>query len=303
MKEFAIKSEIVAKNDVLPNNFAIIIGAMKCGTTSLWYYLSEHPQIAASKEKEVNFFVDEDRIVKGLLWYRSMWSWQPGNLIAMEASPNYTRQPYRANIAEKIAQVKDSQFKFIYIMRNPLARIESGITMRLQALEADNLPVPSPEEVEINEDDIAISQYAMQLNPYVEIFGHEKLHLLLLEDLQEDPQTELSRICQFLGVDSNHQFQNLDIVRNNRETLNLNPFVSKIRHKPPVRFLLENFTSPRLRQKLRGRLSRKEPLDFKLTEQQKAMVLNRLQADLLTLEADYGINVQGKWGIPIVSQK
>lgn len=41
------------------NNFAVIIGCMKCGTTSLFYYLSQHPQIAACNPKEPNFFADD----------------------------------------------------------------------------------------------------------------------------------------------------------------------------------------------------------------------------------------------------
>lgn len=285
--------------NLVPNNFALIIGAQKCGTTSLWYYLSEHPQIAISREKEVNFFIYEHLRVQGMSYYRSMWSWQPNNLIALEASPDYTRIPYRPNAAKHIAEVKDAQFKFIYIMRNPLARIESGVTMRRQALEADNLPLPPLEEMEIKKEDIAISQYATQLNPYVEIFGRNKLHLVLLEDLQKNPQQELRRICQFLEIDTNYQFQNLDVIRNNRETLNLNPFVSKLRHKPVIRFLINNLTSPRLRQKLRGRLSRKDKdsFNFKLTEQQKAIILKQLQPDLIQLEAEYGIDVKNKWGL------
>jgi hypothetical protein len=139
----------------------------------------------------------------------------------------------------------------------------------------------------------------MQLNPYVEIFGRNKLHLLLLEDLQKNPQQELRRICQFLEIDSEYQFQNLDVIRNNRETANLIPFVSKIRHKPMIRFLINNLTSPRLRQKLRGRLSRKDKdsFNFMLTEQQQAIILKQLQPDLIQLEAEYGIDVQNKWGL------
>ena len=55
--------------------FAIIIGAMKSGTTSLFHYLSQHPRIAACHEKEPDFFSNPENFAKGLDWYRNLWDW------------------------------------------------------------------------------------------------------------------------------------------------------------------------------------------------------------------------------------
>ena len=52
-------------------NFALIIGAMKCGTTSLFYYLSQHPEICSCREKEPEFFTNDAKWYQGFNWYQS----------------------------------------------------------------------------------------------------------------------------------------------------------------------------------------------------------------------------------------
>jgi hypothetical protein len=54
----------------------IIIGAMKCGTSSLWHYLRIHPEIVMSKVKELDFFILERNYSKGIEWYRSNFDGQ-----------------------------------------------------------------------------------------------------------------------------------------------------------------------------------------------------------------------------------
>lgn len=270
------------------NNFALIIGAMKCGTTSLFYYLSEHPQIAAAKNKEPQFFSYDHNLAKGMAWYQSIWDWQPENHIALEASTTYTMQPKYANVAERIAQVKDAKFRFIYIMRHPFARIESHMR---HLLFGGHQEIP-----EIIEEHLAFSEYARQLDTYVNTFGRERLHLLLLEDLQNDPKTQLRRICEFLDIDSDYEFKSIDVVLNSNNTLNLHPVLRQLYQIPAVKSL-GSLMPPQLRQKLYKPLSRQTSYDIQLSEQNKELILKRLQPDLTRLEAEYGIDVQGKWGL------
>ena len=71
-----------------------------------------------------------------------------------------------------------------------------------------------------------------------------------------------------------------------------------MRHKSLVKPLV-NLIPPRLRQELRPSLSTRNPFDIKLSEKTQTIVLNRLQPDLARLEAEYGVDVQGKWGLSI----
>ena len=64
----------------------IIIGTMKGGTTSLHHYLSQHPEIFMSKQKELNFFIEERNRRRGLKWYESQFNGT--ERIRGEASPN-----------------------------------------------------------------------------------------------------------------------------------------------------------------------------------------------------------------------
>ena len=110
------------------DNFALIIGAMKCGTTSLFNILAQHPQVSPCFYKEPAFFSFNNRFSKGIEYYQSLWNWNPSShKVALEASTAYTKT-HRTdfNTAENIAKFKDrANFKFIYILRNPIDRIES----------------------------------------------------------------------------------------------------------------------------------------------------------------------------------
>ena len=52
----------------LPN--LLIIGAQKCGTSGLHYYLGLHPEVSMSKPKELNFFIEERNWPRGVEWYK-----------------------------------------------------------------------------------------------------------------------------------------------------------------------------------------------------------------------------------------
>jgi hypothetical protein len=273
---------------LVPNKFVLIIGAMKCGTTSLFHYLAEHPQIAPAKNKEPHFFSYEHNFAKGISQYQSLWDWQPENTIAMEGSTTYTMHPKYLNVPEKIAQIEDANFRFIYLIRHPFIRIESHMR---HLLAGGHQKTP-----EVIEEHLAFSEYARQLDLYVKLFGRDRIHVLLLEDLQKEPKIELRKICKFLEIDPNYQFQNLDLVMNSQKTLNLHPVIRRIYEIPIVKSIGQ-LISPEIRQKLYKPLSRKDSYKVELSESDKTMILQRLQPDLFRLQHEYGINLKQKWGL------
>lgn len=112
------------------DRFALIVGAMKSGTSNLFHVLGQHPQIAPCNLKEPNFFSDEQEYAKGFSYYRDLWDWDPAvHKVALEASTTYTKYP-RQEAAGRIAEAA-KDFRLIYIMRNPLERIESHIRQGL----------------------------------------------------------------------------------------------------------------------------------------------------------------------------
>jgi hypothetical protein len=89
-----------------PGRYGVMIGGMKCGTTSLFDYLARHPDVCASAIKETNFFSGDKFEESDLTGYHKLWpDWCPEkHKIAIEASPNYTKIPSRPNVPQRIAQ-------------------------------------------------------------------------------------------------------------------------------------------------------------------------------------------------------
>jgi hypothetical protein len=77
------------RDGALPN--LIIIGGLKCGTTSLHHYLNLHPEIAMSRPKELNFFVAELNWPLGRDWYAGHFD--AAVPVRGESSPHYTNRP------------------------------------------------------------------------------------------------------------------------------------------------------------------------------------------------------------------
>src|SRR5688500_4466677 len=100
----------------------IVIGGLKCGTTSLHHYLNLHPQIAMSRPKELNFFVEELNWELGTDWYTSHFD--PAADVRGETSPHYTNRPRFEGVAERIAESAPGA-RLIYMVRDPIKRLLS----------------------------------------------------------------------------------------------------------------------------------------------------------------------------------
>ncbi|MDJ0682792.1 MAG: sulfotransferase domain-containing protein, partial [Xenococcaceae cyanobacterium MO_167.B52] len=194
------------------------------------------------------------------------------------------------NVAAKIASIENANFKFIYIIRHPFARITSHIG-HLLAEGFQN-------KVEIIEEHLAYTEYARQLSFYKEIFGRDSIHILFLEDLQNNPQEQLTNICQFLEIDPNYKFTRINTIRNSKNTLNINPQLRNL-YKNPIVKSLGNLVPPEIRQKFYGVASRKKPFSVELSKQDRELIMKRLQPDLIQLEKEYGINFSEKWNLSI----
>lgn len=289
------------------DNFVLIIGAMKSGTTSLYNYLIQHPEIAACHTKEPGFFNLYSRFIKGMDFYQSLWDWNANiHKYALEATPGYTRVTYSKylNAAEKIESVSrltGANFKFIYILRNPLDRIESHYTQGLKHRDLDAIKSGNDK---IDREIIETSKYAMQIEEYYRRFPAEKILLLKLEDLENNSDDTISGICQFLGIDDRHEFQKLDLAHNaySHETSRvLIPGYSWLRKTEFVKNNIK-FMSKDLKQKtrfIRNLLARKVTYQYlKLSPVQKAYVLEELKPDLRQLRDKYRVDIDS-WGIEV----
>lgn len=176
----------------------LVIGAMKCGTTSLHRYLSRHPSIALPPEKEVNFFFGDrpggpGQFWRGPGWYESRF---PPGSVRGDVSPGCT-SPDHPGVARRIASVAP-RAKLLYVVRDPLARAVSQYRHhRRDGTEhrsmAEALPDPGSHYV-------LRSRYADRLDPFLQQFPDEQVAVIDHDDLRRDTAATVAAICRFLGL-------------------------------------------------------------------------------------------------------
>lgn len=202
----------------LPN--LLIIGAQKCGTTSLWHYLNLHPEVSMSDPKELDFFIAPDDGVfpvgnwhRGLDWYSSHFSKEIP--IQGEASPNYTVHPLTRGVPERAAALVPAA-KIVYMVRDPIDRIVSHYLHRLAAgkerRSLDDALTDMSGDI-LARGFIYRSMYFMQLEQWLECFPESSVLVLDQEDLRERRLETLQRVFRFLGVDESFSHDRFLVMR------------------------------------------------------------------------------------------
>ena len=187
----------------LPN--LIIIGGLKCGTTSIHHYLGLHPQIQMSKPKELNFFVEELNWDLGLDWYASRFD---GRFqVRGESSPHYTNLPRFTGVPERIKQ-HCPDARLLYMVRDPIKRILSHWVHATGAGYETREFVPT-----LSEPDspyVCRSKYWMQLQPYLERFDRAQIEIITQEELQGEREETMRKAFRFAGVDESFTSEQFD---------------------------------------------------------------------------------------------
>lgn len=248
----------------------IIIGAAKSGTTTLYQYLCQHPQIYMSTPKEPEYFARDDIYVRGLPWYSNLFQDTSPHQVCGEASTLYTLSPYFPETAKRMASVIPS-VKLIYIMRHPVDRAYSfyaqllksaqnttGERKVLKTFEESLMASASPSTFPLYHPDpvnahlpqcpgiyLDGSRYLFQIEQYLQFFPREAFLFLLLEDLTHSPQATLTQVCNFLGVDTTFDFPDTDPIvantaRSHNEWYLRSRVTAPLRAIPMLDFLASN---------------------------------------------------------------
>lgn len=176
----------------------IIMGAAKCGTTSLHYYLDLHPQISMSREKELDFFVRELNWDKGIDWYQSNFMEQ--EVLHGEASPSYTAYPVYKGVPKRIYSILPKA-KLIYIIRDPIERTISGYIQKYSDGNESRSIENVLTDLEITNPYLCRSRYYLQLSQYLEFFPPSNILVITTEDLYQKRRFTLRRIFGFLNIE------------------------------------------------------------------------------------------------------
>ncbi|KAB1067016.1 sulfotransferase [Tamlana haliotis] len=220
-----------------------ILGAQKCGTTSLHYYLDQHPLLVGSQPKETDFFSFDGYYEKGVKWYHKCFelNLKPNWLLKFDSSTEYLYIPY---CAERIKKY-NSNSKFIIIKRDPFKRAVSAykmyralsegklwsksylkkVKMHNSVLQSKMIELlnrkPFPEFVNLVEEEIKLldqinndfiyepslisrGNYEHQMNRFLLHFPKENIFEIDFERYTENTIEVLNEVLVFLGV--NHDF-------------------------------------------------------------------------------------------------
>ena len=203
----------------------IIIGAQKAGTTSLYYYLSQHPQVVPSLKKEIQFFSLNYK--KGMNWYLCHFpivGKASSNVITGEASPYYIFHPQVAR------RLKDNlpEIKLIVLLRNPTERAISHYFHNrkkrrekrplIQALKHEKKYM-AQYRCKIDSEESFVSfyyqhysylsrgLYAEQLEKYLKIFDREQILVLESNDFFKNTESDMKKIYSYLRLDDFRKYK------------------------------------------------------------------------------------------------
>ena len=217
--------DLTAKKRILPS--FIIIGAQRCGTTSLYDYLSHHPQIIPSPVKELFYF--DDYYTRPIEWYKSFFPTEKereklerdlvASVITGEASPSYFFHPYAAKrIKETLPDVK-----LILVLRDPIERayshynhikrlnreplsFEEALEKELERITPDVEKLAKDEnyKADLRRDYSYLTRgyYAKQLKEWFKHFPKEQLLIVQSEEFYRETPKVYNEIVEYLGLNS-----------------------------------------------------------------------------------------------------
>jgi hypothetical protein len=201
-----------------PNFF--ISGAPRCGTTALYTYLSEHPQIFMSEVKELNYFASDFPNVQKITFksvddYHKVFAKADERHLAVgEASPFYLF----SQVAFRNMAAYNPGAKVILTLRNPVDFVESYHQLNLSLLREDEPDLAKAWDLQdlrrqgqhippgARQADLLLYGEVGQFGRYVErllgIFPKEQVKVFLFDDLRADPRAVYEQLLAFIGVPS-----------------------------------------------------------------------------------------------------
>ena len=209
-----------------------IVGAPKAGTTSLYHYLNEHPQVEMSSQKEPDYFSDkaihEQKMyyaknrVNTLDKYEALFL-QKESMVYGEGSVSYL---FYDNVAEDIKKYNPNA-KIIIMLRNPIERAFSHYLMdyRLGLISDSFENIIAKKSKHKNahlfyQQYIEVSKYATQIQRYLDFFEKENILFIDYKDFKKNVSKTVDQVYNFLNIsadfsaDTNTKYNAFTIPRN-----------------------------------------------------------------------------------------
>jgi hypothetical protein len=217
----------------------IIAGVNKAGSTSLFHYLIDHPQICGSKNKEACYFLPllYGKEIGPISDYASLFRDCGDESIRLESTPSYFfgGRP----VAEAIQNVLEEP-RILVILKDPVERLVSFYNRKFTTFQVpQNLSFEeyvdkcfsfTDEELKLPENHIYTGvirgRYSDHMSEWFEVFNGD-LKVIFFDDLSSDPESLMHAICKWMGLDSS-KYENYDFDVKNRSMNYSSKFIHRI---------------------------------------------------------------------------
>jgi hypothetical protein len=256
----------------------VIIGAMKSATSTLYEQLLRQPGIFLPRLKEPNFFSNDEQYALGMQWYTGLFSEASSTDILGEASTHYTKLPTYPQTLARMRNLLEEP-RLIYVMRDPVDRL---ISQYVHQRSLDEIQCGLEQALIRHPELVAYSCYAQQLAPYVEAYGKKNILPVFFDRLVAHPQSELERVCRFIGYKGKVEWDE-ELSRRNAsaERVRKFPLYDLLLVHPVATKLRRNLVPKAIRTRIRKLLSMgRRPV---LTEEMRIALEKRFDDDLETL--------------------
>lgn len=295
----------------LPN--FVIVGFPKCGTTSLHYYLDDHPEIFMPKQKELHYFtakilksqnkgpgdnsVNQFHIDSFQAYKQHFKKAQKKHKAIGDASPSYINYP------ETIPDIKEklgADIKIIIVLRDPIRRAFSNYLhlVRENREKLSFFDALQAEEVrrEIGYSDFWYYKWNSLYAKKVEIFkkAFDEVYIMTNENLKQNPLQSIQKLYKFLGVDANYKPQNLSKQYNPGGLYKQNLITKLIFRQSGLRRVLKRYMpiTPGMKSFKQDILKQFEKPKPEIDKQSEDFLVDYLKEDVELLKSSFDINIE-----------
>ncbi len=280
--------------------YLIIGGTTKAATTSLFFYLKDHPEICASSIKESRYWLSQEYPLTsasrytGVNEYETYFDQCDSNNLRMEATPDYL---YSLPTPKWIHHELKSRAKIIFILRNPIDRLiswynfakQDGYLKGTETLEGYLQMMLQFEDSDPQKQHLLTlrqGKYMDYLEAWYDQIPKEQIKLILFEDLVRNPKETLAEICDFANIKAKYYDQyNFEVVN---KTVSLKSGrVHGIYKKLRFKIRNKSHKHPAIHGALKALRERFEPIYLKLNEKKESTVDKMSNETYLSLKDYY----------------
>ena len=294
----------------LPN--FLVAGFPKCGSTSLYYYLQEHPEVFLPKQKELHYFtydiISEQKAGKGdveikkfhvgnLEDYQQCYVEVDNELAIGDVSPSY------ANYEEAIPKIKKTlgeQPKIVVTLRDPIQRAYSNY-LHLVREERESLDFYDALIEEENRKSMGYadfwyytfnSQYYEKIKRLKEHF--ENVYVITFEEFLQNPELGMRELFQFLEVDPDFVPENLHTKFNPGGVYRKNPVTRFIFSQNKLKTLVKKTVpiTPGMKQLKLKTINKYKESTPPMDEKAEAFLVDKFKDEAVKLNRDFGVKTE-----------